>query len=123
MPRLISALLFVPFVNSGLSIIQADDGADFFDKKIRPVLVDHCYECHSAESDEPGGGLLVDTRSGLRKGGETGPAVVPKDLKNSLMLSAIEYRDLEMPPSQKLDDEIIANVRKWIKMGAPDPRK
>ena len=112
---------FVTFV-MGISVAAADDGIDFFEEKIRPILADYCYECHSSESEEPAGGLLLDSRAGTHEGGETGPAVVPKDLNESLLLSAIEYRDLEMPPDEKLDDETIAEFRRWIKMGAPDPR-
>lgn len=104
------------------SLAAADDGIEFFENNIRPILVDHCYECHSAETDEPAGGLLLDTRDGIREGGETGPAVVPEDIAESLLISAIEYNDLEMPPDEKLDDEVIAQFREWIEMGAPDPR-
>ena len=106
----------------GVTVVVADDDVDFFEEKIRPILVDYCYKCHSSESEEPAGGLLLDSRAGMHEGGETGPAVVPKDLKESLLLSAIEYRDLEMPPDEKLEDEIISDFRRWIKMGAPDPR-
>lgn len=101
---------------------SAEDDVDFFERKIRPVLIEYCYECHSSDSDEAAGGLLLDSHEGLRRGGETGPAVVPKNLSESLLLSAIEYRDLEMPPAEKLDDAIIADFRHWIKNGAVDPR-
>lgn len=102
--------------------VAADDKLEFFESRIRPVLVDHCYECHSSETDEPAGGLLLDTREGIRAGGETGPAVVPEDVAESLLISAIEYNDLEMPPDEKLDDDIIEDFRTWIEMGAADPR-
>ena len=102
--------------------LSADEGEEFFESKIRPVLVDYCYECHSMESDDADGGLMLDTRDGIRRGGETGPAVVPNDLDESLLISAIEYRDLEMPPDEKLDDDVIRDFKKWIRMGAPDPR-
>ena len=105
-----------------ISLASADEGVEFFENNIRPILVDHCYECHSSETDEPAGGLLLDTRDGIREGGETGPAVVPEDIDESLLISAIEYNDLEMPPDEKLDDEVIAQFREWIEMGAPDPR-
>ncbi|MDG1897105.1 MAG: DUF1553 domain-containing protein [Fuerstiella sp.] len=107
---------------AGLTLVNADDDVEFFENNIRPVLVDYCYKCHSSDSDEPAGGLQLDTKIGIRTGGETGPAVVPMDLQESLLLSAIEYRDLEMPPDEKLDDEIIADFRQWIKKGASDPR-
>src|SRR5436190_1882402 len=97
-------------------------GIEFFEKKIRPVLVEHCFKCHSAEAKEPKGGLLVDSRDGMRVGGETGPAIVPGNVKESLLLSAIRHEDLEMPPDKRLSDAIIADFVKWIEMGAPDPR-
>lgn len=97
----------------------------FFESKIRPALVKHCYKCHAEEGDKIKGGLLLDTRAASRSGGDTGPAVVPFDLKESLLYVAITYDDssLEMPPKYKLDDEVIADFRKWIEMGAPDPRE
>ncbi len=97
---------------------------EFFEKKIRPALVKHCYKCHAEEGDKIKGGLLLDTRSGIRKGGDSGPAVVPGDLNESLLIAAISYEDssLEMPPKYKLDDDIITDLKKWVKMGAPDPR-
>jgi cytochrome c553 len=96
----------------------------FFEKKIRPVLVAQCYKCHSAEAEKIKGKLVLDTRDGTRKGGETGPAVVPGDLRKSLLIQAIRYHDdkLKMPPKQKLSDEVISDFEAWVRMGAPDPR-
>ncbi len=98
---------------------------DFFENKIRPALVKHCYKCHSMDGDKIKGGLLLDTREDTLKGGDSGPAVVPGDLMESLLFAAIEYEDsdLEMPPKYKMDDYVIADFKKWIEMGAPDPRK
>jgi cytochrome c553 len=109
----------------GKALSAAD--VDFFEKKIRPVLVDKCYKCHSADADKVKGGLLVDTRDGIRNSGDNGHAVVPGNVKSSLLLRAIQYddSDLQMPPKKeggKLSDEIIADFEKWIAMGAPDPR-
>ncbi len=100
----------------------------FFEKNIRPVLVDKCYNCHSADAEKIKGGLVLDTRDGTRTGGDTGPAVVPGDLTKSLMIEAIRYtnKDTQMPPEKKggkLPDTVIANFEKWVKMGAPDPRE
>lgn len=108
--------------------IFADDAEKtaFFESKIRPVLVKHCYECHSEESGKSKGDLLLDTRQGIRAGGETGPSVVPGDPAKSLLLTAIKHSDpdLAMPPKKpKLSDTIIADFETWIKMGAPDPRE
>mgnify|MGYP003350515361 CR=1 FL=1 len=100
------------------------EGIEFFEKKIRPVLVAKCYKCHSAESEKVKGGLLLDTREGIRMGGATGHAVEPGDLKGSLLITAIrgEKKDSLMPPKEKLPAEVIADFEKWVLMGAPDPR-
>ena len=100
-------------------------GLDFFEAKIRPELVTHCYECHSAGAagkNKLKGGLLLDSRDGSRKGGESGPAVVPGKPEESLLLSALTHDSFKMPPKGKLPDELIGHFRKWIEMGAPDPR-
>ena len=96
----------------------------FFEAKIRPLLVQHCYECHSADASELGGGLLLDSHRGIVKGGETSPAVVPRDPDSSLLMTAVKYSkaDLQMPPAGKLADHEIQNIKRWIEMGAPDPR-
>jgi hypothetical protein len=95
----------------------------FFEKKIRPVLVSQCYTCHSEEAKKQKGDLLLDTRDGIRKGGETGPAVVPGNPTKSLLIKAIKQTDtLRMPPKSKLSDEVVADFEKWIASGAADPR-
>ena len=95
---------------------------DFFERKIRPVLVEHCYECHSAESDVVQGGLRVDHPDEMRRGGDTGTAVEPGEPNKSLLLTAIRYDEMEMPPSGKLSDSVIRDFERWIKLGAIDPR-
>ena len=96
---------------------------EFFETKIRPVLVKHCYKCHSAKSKEPKGGLLLDTRQGIRRGGDSGHGVVPGELAESQVISAMRFESAEMPPDGQLSASIIADFEKWVKMGAPDPRK
>jgi hypothetical protein len=107
------------------AIASAAEDMAFFENKIRPVLVEHCYSCHSSEAKKVKGGLLLETREGSRRGGDTGPAVVPGDASKSLLIKAIRYEDpdFEMPPKKKLAEEVIANFEKWIAMGAPDPRE
>ena len=101
---------------------------DFFEKKVRPILSEKCYKCHSVEAGKSKGGLTLDTQAATLKGGEGGPAVVPGDLSNSLLITAVSYKDkdLKMPPdkdnNKKLSDEEIASLTEWVKMGAPDPR-
>ncbi|MGL4555410.1 MAG: DUF1549 domain-containing protein, partial [Gemmataceae bacterium] len=97
-------------------------GLRFFEQKIRPVLVKQCYECHSADAKKKRGGLLVDTRAGLLKGGDAGPAVVPGKPIESLLIKAMRHDGLVMPPKDKLSPEVIADFEAWVKMGAPDPR-
>lgn len=97
-------------------------GVAFFEKRIRPVLVESCYECHSTKADKLKGGLAVDTRQGLLQGGESGPALVPGSPEDSLLIEALRHDGLEMPPGKKLPDKVIADFVAWIKMGAPDPR-
>src|SRR5436190_15091670 len=103
---------------------RGDAGVEFFEKKVRPVLAEHCYGCHSEAAKKKRGGLLLDTRQGARKGGDTGPAVVPGKPAESLLLKAIRHTDeaLKMPPKGKLPDAVIADLEEWIKRGAPDPR-
>ena len=102
---------------------SADAGQELFEKKIRPALIRYCYECHAEDSDDVGGNLLLDTRAGMLAGGETGPAITPGKPAESLLIAAIEYRDLEMPPDEKMPDEVIVAFRRWIALGAPDPRQ
>ena len=98
----------------------------FFESKVRPVLVEHCYECHSGVNSK--GGLLLDTRQGWEKGGDSGPAIVPGRPEESLLIQAVRYHDgdLEMPPKKKggrLQDAVIADLVEWVRQGAPDPRE
>jgi hypothetical protein len=101
---------------------------EFFETKIRPVLVERCYQCHSTEAGKDKGGLLLDTRQTALKGGDTGPAIVPGDLKKSLLIAAIRRGDPEtaMPPKGKgeaLSPEQVADFEQWVREGAPDPRE
>ncbi|MGI9469956.1 MAG: PSD1 and planctomycete cytochrome C domain-containing protein [Rubripirellula sp.] len=121
--RILSALLAVVMF---IGVIRAADDREleaFFEKKIRPVLVAECYECHSASSKDPQGGLLLDTREGIRRGGDNGHAVVPGELGDSLILDALRHESLEMPPEKKLSEDVIKDFAKWIRMGAFDPRE
>ena len=94
---------------------------EFFEKKIRPVLVRYCYECHGEERQESD--LRLDNYKDLMRGGATGPAVVANNLDESLIIHVLMYEDeeLQMPPEQKLSDEIIDDFVKWIEMGVPHP--
>lgn len=107
------------------SAAETNDGNLFFREKIQPVLEKNCFECHSPEAKKVKGGLLMDTREAMRKGGDTGPAIVPGDAGKSLLIQAIRHEgDLKMPPKKpKLADTVITDFVKWVEMGAPDPRE
>ncbi|QDT42882.1 Xanthan lyase precursor [Gimesia alba] len=100
-----------------------DHGIEFFEAKIRPVLIKHCYECHAADAKSIRGGLLLDTRAGTLTGGDSGTSIVPGKPEESLLLESLRFESFEMPPAGKLAPEIIADFETWIKMGAPDPRE
>lgn len=105
---------------------QEAEGVAFFESKIRPVLIEHCYQCHSAQAQankKLKGGLLVDTRDGLRKGGDSGPALVPGKPDDSLLIKALRYEATKMPPKGKLPNDVVADITRWVQMGAPDPRE
>lgn len=101
------------------------NGLEFFESRIRPVLVEHCYSCHSPEAKEVKADFLLDTRAGIRKGGKSGrDAIIPGNANASQLLEAIRYgnEDLQMPPETQLPASVVADFETWIAMGAPDPR-
>lgn len=97
------------------------DGVAQFEREVRPVLVQHCYECHSAKHEAREADLELDSQAGLRRGGERGPIVVPGSSQASLLIAALRHDGLEMPPERRLDDETIQAVATWIDRGAPMP--
>jgi hypothetical protein len=100
------------------------EGIEFFENKIRPVLAVRCYSCHSAQAKSPMGGLRLDSKQGMLRGGDSGKAAItPGDPSKSRLIAAIEQKGtLKMPPGDALAPEIVADFNAWIKMGAPDPR-
>lgn len=94
----------------------------FFERHIRPIFVEHCYGCHSARADKIQAGLRLDSRAGWMKGGESGPAIFPGKVNESLLIQAVRYESLQMPPSGKLPDAKIRLLEEWVARGAPDPR-
>jgi len=118
------ALLVLFCAAASASLHAADPaGIEFFESKIRPVLVKHCYECHSAEGKSVKGGLRLDTAAGLRTGGDSGPSIVDRKPDESVLLDALRYETYEMPPAGKLPEEVIRDFERWIAMGTPDPRQ
>ncbi|MCA9191935.1 MAG: PSD1 domain-containing protein [Planctomycetales bacterium] len=106
-----------------IGVVFAADSDEFFERKIRPVLVEHCYSCHSQEAQKSEGGLRVDSREALNRGGESGSAISPGAPEKSLLLAALKYESLEMPPKNRLPDDIVLDFEKWISEGAHDPRE
>lgn len=117
-----SALLFVTAHPCGASEPNSA-GLDFFEAKIRPVFVAHCQECHSSTSASPKGGLQLDHRDGVLKGGDSGPAIFTDKPEESVLLKALKYDGFEMPPKGRLPANVVADFEQWIKLGAPDPRE
>src|SRR5688572_22229559 len=121
-----AALLIArPPATSGADSGRDSAGLEFFESRIRPILVEHCYECHSAGSAKVKADFLLDTREGLLKGGESGkPGLVPGDARSSRLIQAVEWKDpdFQMPPRKKLGPQQIADLAAWVSLGAPDPR-
>ncbi len=111
-------------MTASVQAADSPEGVAFFEQKVRPLLADHCYTCHSHTSEKLKGGLYLDYRDGWVKGGELGPVIVPGKPAESLLIKAVNYEDpeLQMPPKKKLSADEIATLTKWVQMGAPDPR-
>src|SRR5262249_39123044 len=122
-----SAVLYLTTLSASLPAAAGPDakGIEFFEKKIRPVLVRHCYDCHSTEAQKNKrlrAGLLLDSREGLLEGGNTGPAIVPGKPDRGMLLRVLRYDgEIRMPPKGKLPAAVLADFESWVKRGAPDP--
>lgn len=116
------SLFVAAFPELGQAAEPDSAGIDFFEKKIRPVLAQHCYECHSNRAKKLQGGLKLDSRSTIRRGGESGPSVVPGKVEDSLLIAALRHEGLEMPPGQRLPQQVVDDFVRWVEAGAPDPR-
>ena len=95
---------------------------DFFEKRIRPVLAERCYSCHSAQAKIVQANLKLDSAAGVLAGGDSGPLVVTGKPADSLLIQAVRWESVEMPPDGKLPDAVIADFTRWLEMGVPDPR-
>ncbi len=120
---LVPLLLATPALGAEPEPKADSENVEFFEKRIRPLLVEACYSCHSGTADRLEGGLYVDRQTGLLRGGDSGPAVVPGQPDASLLIEAVRYESYEMPPSGKLPSEKIEDLERWIAMGAPWPRE
>ncbi len=123
MPRPGRFPLLIASLGLFASTARADDvGLSHFEQKIRPVLVKECYGCHASGAKSIKGGLLLDTKEGLLKGGDSGPALVPGKPGESLLIDALKYEGVSMPPRGKLPASVVADFERWIALGAADPR-
>ena len=111
--------------DSGQAANLSPEREAFFESKIRPLLIEHCYECHSRKSGESSGDLLLDNAASMHSGGVSGPAIVAGKPDQSLLVRAVRYDDAEyqMPPTGKLNAEAVELLERWVEMGAPDPRQ
>lgn len=117
----IALAIFAPLPN--LAAADPADSVAFFESRIRPVLVQRCYGCHSVDADEIGGSLLLDSSGGMLTGGDSGAAIEPGDAEASMLVSALRYESSEMPPDEQLPDHVVDDFVRWINAGATDPRK
>ncbi len=125
-PSSIALVLALHTAGSVAAAAPAEDGKTaFFEKKIRPILIDRCYECHSVKAGKSKGGLLLDSREATLKGGDNGPAVVAGNLEKSRLIESVRYhnQDLQMPPKGALAAAEVKALEEWVQMGAPDPRE
>ncbi|MEZ6051318.1 MAG: DUF1553 domain-containing protein [Planctomycetaceae bacterium] len=101
------------------------DGLELFEKQILPVLVNHCYECHSKDSETIEGGLELDSPSGMLRGGDSGPMMQAHHAEKSELLRMLRHDEgvSGMPPEERLSDEVLAAFEEWIRLGAPDSRE
>ncbi len=121
-PALLALTLLLAITPTPATAADADpQGIAFFESKIRPLLIERCYACHSAQADELQAGLYLDRAEGALKGGESGPAIVPGKPDDSLLIRAVRYEEYEMPPDDKLSDAEIAVLVKWVELGAVWP--
>jgi cytochrome c553 len=119
------AFLLLPVAVRAASTGAPEEGVEFFERHVRPMLVEQCYKCHSAQAKSLKGELRLDTREGLLRGGESGtPAIVPGDATASRLIESVRYGnpDLQMPPKHRLSEAQVADLVAWVEMGAPDPR-
>src|SRR5205085_2453119 len=118
MPRL--SACFCAAVLLAAQVAAAEPDFSLFEAKIRPVLVERCYECHGETKQK--GGLRLDSKAALLKGGDSGPIIVLGKPAESLLVKALRYEDPKMPPKGRLPESVVTDFVKWIEQGAPDPR-
>ena len=123
--KLCATALLMPLLAACLPADPSPEQLEFFEKRIRPLLSDTCYKCHSEKAEKLKGGLMLDSREAMLKGGDTGPALVPGNPEKSLLIEAIHWTnsDLQMPPKKRLPAAQVADLEAWVKAGAPWPQE
>ena len=128
-PDRVNYLLICSFaLLNGIAVATATepspDQLAFFEGKVRPLLIKHCYECHSTETKKLKGGLLLDSKEGWMAGGDSGEAIEPGNPNESRLIESVRYKNshLQMPPKYQLSEAEISVLERWVQMGAPDPR-
>ncbi len=121
--RIVIAAIVVFCLNAPRTLAETPESLAFFESRIRPILIEKCYSCHSSKAVRIKGGLRLDRFEGMLKGGNSGPAVVPGKPTESLLLLAIAHTDdfSKMPPKEKLPAQVMNDFRRWVEMGAPSP--
>ena len=120
-----SRWLYISICLTAGPLLSADpEAADvaYFETHIRPILIQHCYACHSEQKGKRKGGLWLDRRDGWMRGGKTGPAITAGDVDGSLLIQSVRYEALQMPPQQQLPQQLIGRLEEWVRRGAYDPR-
>lgn len=122
--RVVIASILLVCVNAPRALAENPQSSAFFESRIRPILVEKCYKCHSSGAVRIKGGLRLDGLEGMLKGGDSGPAVVPGKPSESLLLLAIAHTEdfSKMPPKEKLPEQVVMDFRRWVEMGATYPR-
>lgn len=122
-----AALVWLAILGAPALLRAAAPAADleFFETRIRPLLAENCFKCHSETSEKLKGGLHLDTRAGMLKGGESGPSLVPGQPDESRLIQAVRYKDEKtaMPPKKKLADAQIADLEAWVRLGSSWPEQ
>ena len=123
MPLRVWLLLALVLTANSLAVASDSAGIEFFESRIRPIFSEHCYSCHSAQAKRIEGGLRLDSPAALLKGGDSGPIVTPGKPETSSLIAAVTYSPdgVNMPPQGKLGERVIADLRKWVALGAPLP--
>ena len=121
---LLATWAFTLGTSAALPASDPSESPEFFEKRIRPVLSEQCFKCHSSNAEKLKGGLMLDSREAILKGGDTGPAIEPGDPEKSLLIDAIRWKDkdMQMPPKKQLSPEEVACIEAWVKAGAPWPQ-